>query len=274
MDRGYVKNWRKIKDEPWYTQPLTAHLAQHLIREANHKDKQVLWNGRLITVKRGQLITGRDRLSRDTGLSQQNIRTSLEILKKCEFLTIKSTNKFSIITICNYGKYQDKDIESNQQSNQQSTSSQPAANHNQECIKNGKKRESALTRSRKISSAKETAEEKRLFGKNVWLTSSEHDKLIAKFGAKRTADLIEDLDYGIGSKGYKYRNHYMTILKWDKRDRNKNGTSQSEVKDDTQARKLKAKAEYDYFKSQGKSAEQLSEIKASICKKLKIEDFE
>jgi hypothetical protein len=142
LDRGYVKNWRKIKDEPWYTQPLTAHLAQHLIREANHKDKKIIWNRREITVKRGQLITGRDRLSHETGLSHQNIRTSLEILKNSEFLTIKSTNKFSIITICNYGKYQDQNLESNQQSNQQTTSKQPAANHKQECIKNDQEKNS------------------------------------------------------------------------------------------------------------------------------------
>ena len=138
MDRGYIKLWRKIQDESWYTQPLTAHLAEHLIREANHKDKKIIWNRREITVKRGQLITGRDRLSRETGLSHQNIRTSLEILKNSEFLTIKSTNKFSIITICNYGKYQDKDFESDQQNNQQTTSKRPAANHKQECIKNEK----------------------------------------------------------------------------------------------------------------------------------------
>ena len=138
MDRGYIKLWRKIQDESWYTQPLTCHLAVHLILKANHKDKKFIWNRKEITVNRGQLVTGRDILSRETGLSHRNIRTSLEILKNCDFLTIKSTNKFSIITICNYGKYQDKNLETDQQTDQQTTSKRPASDHKQECIKKEK----------------------------------------------------------------------------------------------------------------------------------------
>ena len=52
MDRGWVKSFRKIKDWEWYKKPLTAHLFQHLVREANHKDK--MWQG--IEIKRGQLV--------------------------------------------------------------------------------------------------------------------------------------------------------------------------------------------------------------------------
>jgi len=48
----------------------------------------------------------------------------------------------------------------------------------------------------------------------VFLTKEEHSKLIAKFGESRTASLIEDLNTGIGSKGYKYKSHYFAILSW------------------------------------------------------------
>ena len=66
-------------------------------------------------------------------MSEQSIRTSIEHLKSTNEITIKSTNKFSIITIENWGKYQlnDEDInqQTNQQSNQQLTSKTQKTNH-------------------------------------------------------------------------------------------------------------------------------------------------
>lgn len=61
---------------------------------------------------------------------------------------------------------------------------------------------------------------KRKYGEfnNVLLTDEEYQKLKDKFGAG-LSDRIENLSIGIESKGYKYKNHYATILAWDKRDR-------------------------------------------------------
>lgn len=49
---------------------------------------------------------------------------------------------------------------------------------------------------------------------NVFLTESEHSKLLERFGENETAIWIEKLDSGIGSKGYKYKSHYKTIINW------------------------------------------------------------
>lgn len=53
--------------------------------------------------------------------------------------------------------------------------------------------------------------------KNVKLTKDENSKLIEKFGAKNTLDLIEELSGYIASKGKKYSSHYATILNWSRR---------------------------------------------------------
>jgi hypothetical protein len=86
----------------WKTCPETLALFIDLLLRANHENG--FWKGH--EVKRGQLITGRKSLSKSTGLSEQAIRTSLERLKSTNEITIKSTNKFSIITICKYDDYQ------------------------------------------------------------------------------------------------------------------------------------------------------------------------
>ena len=61
---------------------------------------------------------------------------------------------------------------------------------------------------------------------NVYLANDERDKLIAKFGDKGFWDRVEKLSCGIASKGYKYKNHYATILAWERMD-DKKGSSKS-----------------------------------------------
>ena len=58
---------------------------------------------------------------------------------------------------------------------------------------------------------------------NVFLTTEEYGKLIAKFGDTDTKERIERLSSGIASKGYKYKDHYATILNWARRDKEEKG---------------------------------------------------
>lgn len=62
---------------------------------------------------------------------------------------------------------------------------------------------------------------KRKFGSagNVLLTDDEYTKLKARF--IDADERIENLSLGIASKGYKYKDHYATILNWARRDAEK-----------------------------------------------------
>jgi uncharacterized phage protein (TIGR02220 family) len=85
-----------------------------------------------IILEPGQFIFGRNAASKELRMSVQTIRTNLDSLRKRQNLTIKSTNKFSIITITNWDTYQHKENETNQQTNHELTSNPPATNHKQE----------------------------------------------------------------------------------------------------------------------------------------------
>jgi len=119
---------RKILKWEWYQDVKVFHLFLYFLLRANWEDGR--WKG--IEVKRGQLITGRLKLSKDTGLSEMEIRTCLNKLKTTGEITIKATSKYSIITICKYDTYQSKYDNSNQQNNQQvnqrTTNNQPTIN--------------------------------------------------------------------------------------------------------------------------------------------------
>ena len=102
-DKSFIVINRKILKWGWYDDINTARLFIHLLLIANWEDKE--WHGEII--KRGQVITGRKKLSKETKLSEQQVRTSLTKLISTQELTIKKTNKYSVITINNYNKYQD-----------------------------------------------------------------------------------------------------------------------------------------------------------------------
>ena len=117
MDNGFIKLHRKLIEWEWFSDSKTFHVFMFLLLDANHTAKK--WHG--ITVKRGQTLTGRIKISEATGISQQSVRTALSNLTSTNEIIIESTNRFSIVTICNYDKYQD----TKEPTNQQPTSNQP-----------------------------------------------------------------------------------------------------------------------------------------------------
>ena len=115
MKNGWIKLHRSITKWEWWSDHNTARLFMYLLLMATHED--IKFQGKVI--KRGQLVTSRAKLSLATGISERSIRTSLENLKTTNEITIKSTNRFTIITICKYEDYQLIEDESDQVNDQQ-----------------------------------------------------------------------------------------------------------------------------------------------------------
>lgn len=120
---GFIKIHRKIQEWEWYNKSEMVHLFIHLLINANRKDGE--WQKQ--PIKRGQLITGLHSLSEKTGISIRTIRTCLSRLKSTSELTIKTTNKFSIITICKYDDYND-DLTKNDKQNDKQPVTPPTTN--------------------------------------------------------------------------------------------------------------------------------------------------
>lgn len=125
---GHIKIDRKILNWEWYQDITVFHLFLYLLLKASHKDTK--WKGQ--DIKRGQLVFGRLKCSKDTGLSEQNVRTCISKLKSTREITSNPTNKFTVITICKYDFYQSGEFTTNQQINQQNvtrlTNNQPTTN--------------------------------------------------------------------------------------------------------------------------------------------------
>lgn len=133
---GWIKVHRKILDNPIIERPLWCWLWVYLLLKANHEDKKFIFNNQDIVINRGQLLTGRKQLVKETHITDQTIRSALAYLKSTKQVTINSTNKYSIITINNYNAYQEV---TSKVTNQQPASNQQATtNKNDKNVKNDK----------------------------------------------------------------------------------------------------------------------------------------
>lgn len=129
---GWIKLHRSILQWEWWDDRNTRDLFHVVLLLANHKDKK--WRG--ITIPAGSFVTSLTSLASISGLTVQEVRTSLLKLKSTGELTYESTNSYRIITICNYVKYQINDSTEQQAeqqtNNKQATGEQQASNNKQE----------------------------------------------------------------------------------------------------------------------------------------------
>lgn len=109
-NKGYVKIYRQIQDcELWIAdEPFDLRSAWiDLLLSANHKDKTTLFNYSTITIKRGQLLTSVRKLSARWHWGVKKTYKFLTLLEELEMIHRESDTKKTLVTIVNYGIYQD-----------------------------------------------------------------------------------------------------------------------------------------------------------------------
>lgn len=129
----FIKLYRKFLDWEWYSDINTSRLFVHILLKANWKPGQFKGT----SVERGELVSSLDTLSRETGLSVNEIRTALKHLKSTGELTSKSHTKFTVFTVVKYDSYQ----QVNKQDNEQITSESHSINRRLTTIEEVKKKE-------------------------------------------------------------------------------------------------------------------------------------
>lgn len=123
-ENGWIKLNKKILKWGWYSDVNVKITFLHLLLVANYEEGEYLGQ----KIKRGQAVIGLKATSKKIGISIQNLRTALEKLEKSGEITRKSTNKFTLVTIENYSKYQDREAVSNNNANKRLTNDQQTTN--------------------------------------------------------------------------------------------------------------------------------------------------
>ena len=112
-NKGFIKMYRDIWQESWAKNSCTVHLFFWLATNANIEDNEC--EG--LKIQRGQLLTSIRSLSKQTGISEQSVRTALKQLSLTHHitqgvtqwvtqgLTHPLTHSGTLVTICDYDRY-------------------------------------------------------------------------------------------------------------------------------------------------------------------------
>ncbi len=105
--KGFALLHRKIQETEFYRKDSQAvHLWLHLILSVNHAPTTVTTDYGDVVVERGQLITGKTALEKETGIDVERVKYLLRKFKKLGMITTYSPGKFTVITIVKYAEYQ------------------------------------------------------------------------------------------------------------------------------------------------------------------------
>ena len=112
-DKGWIKLHRSLQ-ECWIwlvDEPFDKRSAWvDLLLSANHKEVKMMFNGNLITVERGQILTSIRKLSEKWKWSYDKTRRFLQLIEKDRMVLKESDNFRTLLTIVKYEVFQDAPI--------------------------------------------------------------------------------------------------------------------------------------------------------------------
>jgi flagellar motor switch/type III secretory pathway protein FliN len=125
---GWVKIYRKLQDKGYYTKPEYTLLWLHFLFKASHQETEFLFNDKIIHLQPGQFITGRKKLSEETGIEESKVERICKVFKNEQQIEQQTFTKYRIITICNWTEYQGSEQQNEQPVNNKRTTDEQQMN--------------------------------------------------------------------------------------------------------------------------------------------------
>jgi hypothetical protein len=123
---GWIKLYRQLKEKPYYKDSEFIHLWVHLLLCANHSQAEFLSGYNIVKLKKGQFITGRKKLSLETGISESKIERILKVFESEQQIEQQTNSRNRLISIVSWDKFQEVE----QQKNNKRTASEQQVNTN------------------------------------------------------------------------------------------------------------------------------------------------
>lgn len=115
MQSGWICLHRDLLNWEWWGDTTTLKVWMWILLRANHEKKR--WRG--VEIEAGSFITSQQNGAEEARVSTQQLRTSLLKLSSTGEIVVKSTNRFTLIQVQNWSKFQsvNKQITNKQQTN-------------------------------------------------------------------------------------------------------------------------------------------------------------
>lgn len=147
MQEGWIKLHRNLLESSLFEHPELLKFWVWCLLKANHEEKNIRVGIQEVSVKSGEFIFGRKKAANELHITETTAYKYLKRLEKEQRITIKSNNKFSVVTLINWEDYQQMEEKRNnkgttkeQQKNNKGTTKEQQRNTNKN-VKNDKNEE-------------------------------------------------------------------------------------------------------------------------------------
>ena len=142
LEDGWVKFHKVLFEKDAWKKSSPEHkvVLTTVLLMANTVYKEWLWEGKVYSAEPGQFVATLNAIKEECGLgvSIQNVRTAMRKLERLGFLTSRATKYSHLVTVVNWGEYQEipADLTNRSTSTQQSSNRPPT--DSQQLLKNNK----------------------------------------------------------------------------------------------------------------------------------------
>ena len=153
MKEGWILLHRKIQDSDIWTgnEPFDMRSAWiDLLLMANHTDRKIIVDYKLVEVKRGQIYTSVRKLAKRWGWSKNKALKYLLGLESLQMITKDSDTKRTLLTIENYDLYQGARDTNGTQTGHERDTGMPQTNNYKRIKKNDKKKDWFRSRNERV----------------------------------------------------------------------------------------------------------------------------
>lgn len=135
---SYIKLFRKLLKSPIFENEKALKVWIWCLLKATHTDREQLVGQQIVDLKKGDFVFGRKKASEELKMSESTVYKYIKLLEKLQMISVKSNNKFSVVSIEKWEEYQAKE----QQENNKGTTKEQQSNTNKNVknVKNVNKR--------------------------------------------------------------------------------------------------------------------------------------
>jgi len=148
MERGWFPVHRKIFDSDVWQHPTARVVLIYLLGNVTHQEVTLSERYQAVTLQPAQILTSVARIAAKCRLSSRSVRTALTYLISTNRVTIRTTKRFSVITVTNWPAYRGamagNDKQYDKQNDHQPTNSRQTADNIQKKIKKVEKKKKDL----------------------------------------------------------------------------------------------------------------------------------
>lgn len=131
---GWIKLYRKLQDNPLFK----GHADRvavwvWLLLSATHSEHAVMFGGKRIKLKPGQLTTGRKKLASELGLNENKVQRILKRFETEHLIEQRTDHQCRLISILNWNEHQLSEQRNEQEVNNECTTSAQRTDTKQEC---------------------------------------------------------------------------------------------------------------------------------------------